>query len=529
MHVELLNTNLDRYVYKLCIVGSGPSGCYLAKSLLRNSKKEGIPIKIHILDSLSKPYGLIRYGVSPDKIEIKKLMDNFDNTLFKKYSDRIKFIGNVTVGHDITIDDLRKKYDALILAIGGVQSFNSLQIKNFDKQILNKKVGGIFPSRDWVLYYNNHPKFRNILSSNSILGSEGALKLPDFKKDFTQEFPHSEEKCNLYFENKSPLNHISNDYSIEYNENEINYGYTSTEFRNYILNSKERNAVIIGNGNVALDITRLLSFYSYLHLSKNEYINPDYLNLIKTFNGTNNYNIDYPLFQNIYIVGRRSWIYNSFKYQLLKEFLDKSRKTKANNDNWNRNIRVMMTEEDFNLSQFSVFESENLDLIEKRKYKKMRSLFEEMVENHLEYIHNLSTFKNNNFVNIYFKNPFTPSKIFTNEINIMKNEVLKPIHFINGIEFKRNYDKIESVNVNDFGLIIPCQLLITSLGFKVDTRQVFKDDRNIPKSQKDVSTCPIFKIGWMVTEGKGDIPLTYQNSINMSNEIINYLKKLNRK
>ncbi|KAH8740686.1 hypothetical protein FG386_002648 [Cryptosporidium ryanae] len=526
MHFDFSNKSLCKPVYKLCIVGSGPSGCYLAKSIFRNSEKEGLSVKIHMLDSLSKPYGLIRYGVSPDKIEIKRLMKNFDNTLFKRYSDRIKFIGNVTVGYDVTINDLRKKYDALVLAVGGVQSFNSLKIRNIDKQESNEKIGGIFPSRDWVLYYNNHPKFRNILNINSVLGERKTLKSLNQNNYYTGEFSHLEEKCNLYFENKNPLSGLNDKESVEYSNSEIYYGYTSTEFRNYILNSKERNAVIIGNGNVALDIARLLSFYSYFQLSKSEYINPDYLNLIKTFNSGDASKIDYPLFQNIYIIGRRAWIYNSFKYQLIKELLDKSRKTIINRNPGTRNIRVMMSEEDFNLSQDPNSESECFDFIEKRRREKMKSLFEEMVENHLEYIQGLNTF-NNNFVNIHFKNSFSPNKIFTSEINIRGGS--KSIRFINGIQFRRNYDKIENIDEKNGEFTIPCQLLITSLGFKVDTRQIFNDDRNFSEIQTDANMCPIFKTGWMVTESKGDISLLNQNSINLSIEIINYLKKLNMK
>ena len=150
-------------IYKLCIVGAGPSGCYLAKSLLIQSKKENIYINIDLLDSLDKPFGLLRYGIAPDRHGLKKTIYSIENSLFKKYSDNVKFYGNVTLGHDIKIEELKVKYDVVILAVGGSQSFHTLPVKYMSKDLLNTIIGGVFSSRDWVFYYNNHPAFKNML------------------------------------------------------------------------------------------------------------------------------------------------------------------------------------------------------------------------------------------------------------------------------------------------------------------------------------------------------------------------------
>jgi ribulose 1,5-bisphosphate synthetase/thiazole synthase len=52
----------------VAIVGSGPSGLFLAKNLLKILKKD---LKIDIFEKLNAPFGLLKYGVAPDHPEIK--------------------------------------------------------------------------------------------------------------------------------------------------------------------------------------------------------------------------------------------------------------------------------------------------------------------------------------------------------------------------------------------------------------------------------------------------------------------------
>lgn len=524
-------------IYKLCIVGSGPSGCYLAKSLLMQSKKEKIPINIDLLDSLDKPFGLLRYGIAPDRHDLKKSISNIENSLFKKYSDEIKFYGNITLGHDIKIEELKIKYDVVVLAVGGSQSFHTLPVKYMSNDLLNRIIGGVFSSRDWVFYYNGHPLFKNMLtlSKNDYFNSNNKKFINNEKINMEMELNYLKKKNDQFFEYKSPISSTETTIPYENVNQDFKHGYSSDLLRSYILNSSERNAVIIGNGNVSLDIIRLLSFYSYDQLSKNKYVNPDFLNLINTSDKNSNTNIYRPLFKNIFIVGRRGWIQNSFKYPLLKEFIEKSRKSKYNLTN-GINVRVMMSQEDFELSQdqTSLFELEKSSIDVRRRYFKMKNIFQEMVNNHHEYIDNNNIFHNDRTVNIHFKNLHVPINIKTEQVNISENNgKKKSIPFIKGIEFARNiYDSEPFSNRTKLNekekYYFPCQLLITSLGFKPKYDYIFGESKeNLLENNSD--PCPIFKTGWMETNSKGDLNTIIQKSHILSHEILNLLKKIRPK
>ena len=60
-------------MFKIAVVGSGPSGLFLTKNLLKFFKNN---IKIDLFEKLSSPLGLLRYGVAPDHPEIKVIFIN---------------------------------------------------------------------------------------------------------------------------------------------------------------------------------------------------------------------------------------------------------------------------------------------------------------------------------------------------------------------------------------------------------------------------------------------------------------------
>ncbi|WP_192813747.1 cytochrome P450 [Microbacterium yannicii] len=96
---------------RIAIVGSGPSGCYMAQFLRRTWADSDIAI----YDRLDTPFGLIRYGVAPDHLGTKGIAKQFDR-LFEQ--DGVRFLGGVEVGTDISIEALRAEYDAVVLATG---------------------------------------------------------------------------------------------------------------------------------------------------------------------------------------------------------------------------------------------------------------------------------------------------------------------------------------------------------------------------------------------------------------------------
>ena len=94
------------------VIGSGPAGFYTAEAL---EKAYGDRARFDILDRYPVPYGLIRFGVAPDHQSLKAVSKRYDKVA---ESPGVDFIGNVTVGSDVSVDELQELYDAVILATG---------------------------------------------------------------------------------------------------------------------------------------------------------------------------------------------------------------------------------------------------------------------------------------------------------------------------------------------------------------------------------------------------------------------------
>jgi NADPH-dependent glutamate synthase beta subunit-like oxidoreductase len=127
----------------VAIVGAGPSGCFVAKYLQTSCEKKGMSARIDVLDRLPTPYGLVRYGVAPDHPEVKNVQNDFDKLFNEK---RARFLGNVHVGEDISVKELRELYDVVVLSYG-CQSDRKLGIPGEDLE-------GVLSARKFVAWYN---------------------------------------------------------------------------------------------------------------------------------------------------------------------------------------------------------------------------------------------------------------------------------------------------------------------------------------------------------------------------------------
>ena len=96
--------------YRVAIVGAGPSGLFAAQFLAARPD-----IEVDIFDRLPTPYGLLRYGVAPDHTSIKSVATALARVF---ESPNVRFLGLVTLGRDVTRDELLAGYDAVIYAVG---------------------------------------------------------------------------------------------------------------------------------------------------------------------------------------------------------------------------------------------------------------------------------------------------------------------------------------------------------------------------------------------------------------------------
>jgi ferredoxin--NADP+ reductase len=138
----------------IAVIGSGPAGYYTAEAA---QKQFGDAVRVDIIDRLPVPFGLIRTGVAPDHQSIKAVSRRYEQVAL---SDNVRFVGNVTVGTDVTIAELCDLYDAVVLATGAPAD-RPLGIPGED-------LPGVVGSAAFVGWYNGHPDFAEL---NPALGS----------------------------------------------------------------------------------------------------------------------------------------------------------------------------------------------------------------------------------------------------------------------------------------------------------------------------------------------------------------------
>ncbi|MEU8967917.1 FAD-dependent oxidoreductase [Streptomyces monashensis] len=129
---------------RVAVVGSGPSGCYTAQSLVQRDPD----VHVDVLDRLPCPYGLVRYGVAPDHEKIKSLQGSLAAVL---EHERVRFLGGVRVGGPggLPVERLRELYHAVVYCVGAAG----------DRRlgIPGEELPGSWPATDFVAWYSAHP------------------------------------------------------------------------------------------------------------------------------------------------------------------------------------------------------------------------------------------------------------------------------------------------------------------------------------------------------------------------------------
>ena len=136
--------------YKVAIVGAGPAG-YFAAQALQNLQSDELQFTIDMIERLPTPWGLVRSGVAPDHPKIKTVSKVFEKVAT---AGNFRLFGGVELGTDISTEQLRDMYDAVVIATGSA---------------IGKKLGipgedlpGSISSAEFVPWYNAHPDFHSV-------------------------------------------------------------------------------------------------------------------------------------------------------------------------------------------------------------------------------------------------------------------------------------------------------------------------------------------------------------------------------
>ncbi|MCW2702344.1 MAG: fprA [Blastococcus sp.] len=128
---------------RVAVVGAGPAGIYAADALAR---QDGVPVAVDLIDRLPTPFGLVRHGIAPDHPKMRAIRDTLHRTLDHPL---VRFVGNVEIGADISLDELRTHVDAVIFTYGAALD-RHLGIEGED-------LPGSLAATELVAWYTGHP------------------------------------------------------------------------------------------------------------------------------------------------------------------------------------------------------------------------------------------------------------------------------------------------------------------------------------------------------------------------------------
>lgn len=127
---------------KIAIIGGGPAGISCAANLARNG------YNVTIYEKYNKLGGILRYGIPDFRL---------DKAILDKQIEKILELGietkyNQTLGKNITIQELEKKYDAIFISIGANISSKM--------GIIGEDLEGVYGGNE-LLETGNHPNYDN--------------------------------------------------------------------------------------------------------------------------------------------------------------------------------------------------------------------------------------------------------------------------------------------------------------------------------------------------------------------------------
>ena len=129
--------------FRVAVVGAGPAGIYAADAL---AGQDDVPVAVDLIDRLPTPFGLVRHGIAPDHLKMRALRDTLHRTLDH---ERVRFVGNVEIGVDLSLAELRRHVDAVVYTYGAAGD-RRLGIEGED-------LPGSLAATAVVTWYTGHP------------------------------------------------------------------------------------------------------------------------------------------------------------------------------------------------------------------------------------------------------------------------------------------------------------------------------------------------------------------------------------
>ena len=120
----------------VAVVGSGPAGLAAAQQLTRAGHD------VTVFERADRIGGLLRYGIPEFKMEKRHI----DRRLEQMEAEGTKFEAGVNVGVDITTDELRERFDAVVLA-GGATDWRDLPVPG-------RQFAGIHQAMEYLPWAN---------------------------------------------------------------------------------------------------------------------------------------------------------------------------------------------------------------------------------------------------------------------------------------------------------------------------------------------------------------------------------------
>ena len=308
-----------------------------------------------------------------------------------------------------------------------VNCFKNIKIDIFEKNIYPFGLirNGIAPDHQNNKLIQN--KFLDFLiKNNNIISYYGNINInPNIINKFTNLYSYIILAIGATKENKLKISGKNNKYI--YSANKIANWYNSNDINNINYNKFNKNCIIIGNGNVSLDILRILAIKNINEL-KNLDINNKRL---KELNKLKNH------FDNYYVLSRNNIENISFNTSMFRELIKESQKN---------NINIYFNKKDLN----------NIKNYNNRKLKliyESNNLLKNINSKNIYFLFNILplSIKNNNF---YYKNIINnktykkPFGLFIKSIGMNSDD-----SFFNKIIDKKNIFKIGWYDTNGKGNI----------------------------------------------------------------------------